>query len=1167
MKTSIMNFFKREAANTPQVVGAEEPSISGKKIVNDNVILVDKRMENHELCDRIQSPRGHSPLVKDAEAQLDRSEVGGDQQVVSLDNRVDNAEDVVEIPLADTPIAQEIVVEETVTEAPIAQETVVEETVVEEIVAETPIAPETAAEEAVEAKSSRPSRKKKVVDPDAAVKTPRTRAPRGANAKKKADKDNKGDENINENTAASVDTPQSNDPVVDTSMEISNVAVDIANNAEVASAKPKRKREKKVSTDFITTPSIITESVSYFQQFEDFNAEAYLDPDYSVKYKYYVDRAKDLLQEMLELESAESDTDMDITGAVDLLNDAVNNSFAPVTATPSIPAASYVEPLAEGTNTAVAPSTPSKMESKTDVTSPVAASPVAPVVVRSPVEMIELAVRRVIARLVQGKSSVFSEVEPVVRQQLVSLQAKFKEELNDLNRAVASGRCDSSINIEYTSQGLNTVCTELSNILSTPHVLNERIKVLAERKSYGSKNKTVLLSEDKDETGQAIYRWEIVSMNDYYNKQQQATIKECRLTRNRYGRLITACHRILDCLIKVPLDCVKFVLLVEKYEKSNIENEKAKEKRRELERKKVVDMAAREQREREKMIKDEEKRRLQEEKKKEQDEKKREQDEKKKEQDEKKRLKEEEEKKKTAVMEKSSNMFKSFFKAPSATSTATAKVCGSPAAAVTKSMDSVRKASQSAIVFEDGIDPMQVYYDLRAKSLTLEDIQKSFLQTKQNSEQRRGRCIRKVRKPKILTVAISKNSNAFSEGFSENKQVKVDSRMKLFKFVEDIRPPYYGTKSKRSNIVTGRRPFAKDHKLNNYEYDSEEDWSEGDGEGENIEDSANEEEDEDDELDYDGEFLLHDNDFGSDAGSDNEGLAAQQIRSIKGEERIGITYIAKDSNSSGVVAYRCNNGVISMIDHCEKERDVIRLSSYPCVIFSSALPAVGDVNIASTKSSTKKKANADPAATGAVDSENAAAASAAAKTPKATIDDAVLAQLVEHIHGKKDGVDKLVESFHALNPTLVKAQLKKRILDIAERRQHSDGYGSKRWMVKEDILATHQAVTASSVVFTPLKEKKRKSVDNTSTFKTPGTKRQRAISSGVTTGNSSDTADMTVISDTSAVVDTPLIESPDSVEKNNESVDIIVQDSTAPVSSGTLLSYLRSPAKPEQATD
>ena len=106
-----------------------------------------------------------------------------------------------------------------------------------------------------------------------------------------------------------------------------------------------------------------------------------------------------------------------------------------------------------------------------------------------------------IVRLVQGKSGVFSEIEPVVRTQLVSLQTKYKEELNDLNRAIASGRCDSSINIEYTSQGLNAICAELGNILSTSHVLNEKIKILVERKCYGSKNKTALISEDKDETG------------------------------------------------------------------------------------------------------------------------------------------------------------------------------------------------------------------------------------------------------------------------------------------------------------------------------------------------------------------------------------------------------------------------------------------------------------------------------------------------------------------------------------------------------------------------------------------------------------------------------------------------------------------------------------------
>ncbi len=862
----------------------EEPNITGKKVVNESILLVVKRGENHDLCDRIlnaQTPGGHSPLVKDAVHEVPRmvsiEQCDVDKSpVISLDNTDKN--EVVENNAMDISTVETPVVETPVVETPVVETPVVETLAEDTPIVETPAGDDALVAPVVETASSRPSRKKKVVDPaDTTVKTPRTRAPRAASTKKKNSKDNTGDDNSNESTEASVDAPQapqSNDAVVDTNMDISTVdgsAVDVANAAEVSSAKPKRKREKKVTTDFITTPSVAVESVSYFQQFEDFNAEAYLDPDYSIKYKYYVDRAKDLLQEMLELESSDLDTDLDVAGAIDMLNDAVNNAFAPIVVAPAVippvADASYVEPVVEGI-TSVLPVTPSKIESKTDITSPVAASPVAPVIVRSPVEQIELAVRRVIVRLVQGKSVVFSEIEPVVRQQLVSLQTKYKEELNDLNRAIASGRCDSSINIEYTSQGLSAICTELGTILSTPHVLNEKIKILVERKCYGSKNKTALISEDKDETGQAIYRWEIVSMNDYYNKPQQALIKECRVIRSRYGRLISSCHRILDCLIKVPLDAAKFVLLVEKYEKSNIENEKTKEKRREIERKKVLDMAVREQKEREKQAKEEEKRRAQEEKKREQDEKKREIEEKKREIEEKKRLKEEEEKKKNAVKEKSSSMFKSFFKPATTSSSSTSKVCGSPvttatAATTVKPTDSMRKVSKGSILFEDGVDPMQVYYDVKAKNMSMEDIQRSFLQTKKrNSTERKERYLKKSRKAKSLTVAISKNSNAFSEGFSENKQVSVDGRMRLFKFVEDVRPPYYGTKSKKSCIVTGRRPFAKDHKLNNYEYDSEEDWSEGDGEGENIEDSANEEDEEDDELDYDGEFLLHDNDFG-----------------------------------------------------------------------------------------------------------------------------------------------------------------------------------------------------------------------------------------------------------------------------------------------------------------
>lgn len=53
-------------------------------------------------------------------------------------------------------------------------------------------------------------------------------------------------------------------------------------------------------------------------------------------------------------------------------------------------------------------------------------------------------------------------------------------------------------------------------------------------------------------------------------------------------------------------------------------------------------------------------------------------------------------------------------------------------------------------------------------------------------------------------------------------QVEVCNRMKLLRFHQDHRPPYWGTWSKVSRQVTGRRPLGRDSNgLLNYDYDSE----------------------------------------------------------------------------------------------------------------------------------------------------------------------------------------------------------------------------------------------------------------------------------------------------------------------------------------------------------
>ncbi|KAJ1926630.1 hypothetical protein IWQ60_003638 [Tieghemiomyces parasiticus] len=74
---------------------------------------------------------------------------------------------------------------------------------------------------------------------------------------------------------------------------------------------------------------------------------------------------------------------------------------------------------------------------------------------------------------------------------------------------------------------------------------------------------------------------------------------------------------------------------------------------------------------------------------------------------------------------------------------------------------------------------------------------------------------------------------------------------KLLQFTENIRPPYYGTWSKTSRTVTGRRFDRKDTAQLDYEVDSEAEW-ELDEEGEDLASDDDGELDGDDELETEG---------------------------------------------------------------------------------------------------------------------------------------------------------------------------------------------------------------------------------------------------------------------------------------------------------------------------
>merc|ERR1711915_386090 len=80
-------------------------------------------------------------------------------------------------------------------------------------------------------------------------------------------------------------------------------------------------------------------------------------------------------------------------------------------------------------------------------------------------------------------------------------------------------------------------------------------------------------------------------------------------------------------------------------------------------------------------------------------------------------------------------------------------------------------------------------------------------------------------------------------------------RAKLLQFHENQRPAYWGTWTKITSSVSGRRPFGKDEEVFEYDYDSDEDWEEEE-EGESLSDNEDDKEEEKDDYEVDNEFFV-----------------------------------------------------------------------------------------------------------------------------------------------------------------------------------------------------------------------------------------------------------------------------------------------------------------------
>jgi hypothetical protein len=158
-----------------------------------------------------------------------------------------------------------------------------------------------------------------------------------------------------------------------------------------------------------------------------------------------------------------------------------------------------------------------------------------------------------------------------------------------------------------------------------------------------------------------------------------------------------------------------------------------------------------------------------------------------------------------------------------------------------------------------------------------------------NPFKQRSNLARLNRKAATRRVTITVDVTVFpddpfeSEPYAERRDVEVLNKYKFLSFHEDIRPPYYGTWSKPSKIVTGRSPFKQDTAFLDYEYDSEGEWEEGDEDiGEDCDDDAcDDDEEKDEEHDDEDGWLADDDEIPEDVDEETKERLRTQFETKK----------------------------------------------------------------------------------------------------------------------------------------------------------------------------------------------------------------------------------------------------------------------------------------------
>jgi len=363
--------------------------------------------------------------------------------------------------------------------------------------------------------------------------------------------------------------------------------------------------------------------------------------------------------------------------------------------------------------------------------------------------------------------------------------------------------------VQGSCETLSILVERLKGVFSgvNQEALEQEVKIVAERKAYGVKQKDAL--DESDIAEESLRRWEVLNKS-YLPKKAVQKLSSNRSSLTDIGKRLKCLNRLLSLLRtnhgeKNEEKIVKEKSLLEKYLRED------ELKRQKFEERRVKE----EQRLETKKEKEREKEEL--------------------------KKKKESEKRKNIGVPLTELWGKAKASSPSSIEGAQAEIAFSmPNENQTASLQETERAKKAMRMKMEEMDSkLSASEPFTLKALIVEH----FVPARQSLD--KGN--------EVANVEIV-------NGKLDDTALANKCRRKLFHFGENRRPPYFGTFRKKSATISGRRPFAKEPALD-YEVDSDAEWQDEPEDGESLAESDGKSEDgapNEHELDYQDGWLLAD---------------------------------------------------------------------------------------------------------------------------------------------------------------------------------------------------------------------------------------------------------------------------------------------------------------------